>query len=162
MEIWKDIKNLEGKYQVSNLGNVRNKKTFVVLNPRINKYGYRQIIFKYDGKEKTKLVHRLVAEAFLENPNGYEIVNHIDYNRLNNNVDNLEWCTVADNVHHSIERMKIPHKRIGASGEKYIVIRNGKFRVRFKGFSYTSSSLQDAINVRDEQLKKLGGVIVWH
>ena len=100
MKTWKDIKNYEGIYRVSNCGeimslyNYRGKNN--ILKPRL-KRGYYQIGLRKNGKRKWFAVHRLVAEAFIENPNKYPVVNHIDENKLNNNVDNLEWCSIAYN-----------------------------------------------------------------
>lgn len=98
MEIWKDIKGYEGKYQVSNLGNVRGKK---VLSPKINKNGYKEVSL-YNGKQKSFYIHRLVAEAFIPNGNKLPQVNHINGDKTNNCVDNLEWISNYDNIQHSI------------------------------------------------------------
>lgn len=64
---------------------------------------YRMIKIQENGIKSTFLVHRLVAEAFIPNPNGYSEINHIDYDKTNNNVDNLEWCTRLYNIHHSLQ-----------------------------------------------------------
>lgn len=97
MEIWKDISGYEGKYQISNLGRVKrlgNNKTKKekIKIPAKNKDGYLRVNLYKEGKYKTFTVHRLVAEAFIQNPNNYPCVNHKDENPSNNNVDNLEWC----------------------------------------------------------------------
>lgn len=113
-EIWKDIPNYEGIYQASNYGRIRtheNKTTFSKLhgirkwNQRIikpkgetYKTGYRVSLWK-DGEHKDYLVARLVAITFLGESN--LTVNHIDGNRFNNNVDNLEWISLADNIRHA-------------------------------------------------------------
>lgn len=112
MEIWKDIKGYKNLYQVSNLGNVRsldrirkngkepNRKYLQkskLLKPAIQNVGYKFVVLSKNGKRKGFRVHRLVAEAFIDNPNNYDCVNHKDENKLNNNVSNLEWCTVAYN-----------------------------------------------------------------
>ncbi len=104
-EIWKDIKNYEGLYQISNLGRVKslgnNKyKKDKILKFRVGKFGYGYLHLSKHGKEKTAKIHRLVAEAFISNPDNKETVNHIDGNKLNNNANNLEWCTIRENSQH--------------------------------------------------------------
>lgn len=94
MEIWKDVKNYEGIYQISNFGQVRNNKK--ILKPTL-KRGYLQIGLRKNGIRKFFQVHRLVADAFISNPNKLPQVNHIDENKLNNDVNNLEWCSVSYN-----------------------------------------------------------------
>lgn len=108
-EIWKDIPNYEGLYQISNLGNVKslsrykqnhNKKQIVEEKIRkniISKTGYYTCMLNKNGKNKLFKVHRLVALVFIDNPNNLPIVNHIDGNKLNNNYKNLEWCTYSHN-----------------------------------------------------------------
>ena len=96
-EEWRDIKEYEGKYQVSNLGRVKslnynNTKKEKILKSRNNR-GYLCVTLYKEGKSKTCKVHRLVAQAFIENSNNYLEVNHKDENKTNNCVENLEWCT---------------------------------------------------------------------
>lgn len=98
-EIWKDIKGYEGIYQVSNLGRVRSLDRIVnnrSYKGRIkvpsNSKGYKRVGLLYKRNVNYYSIHRLVAQAFIPNPNNYEIVNHKDENRGNNRVDNLEWC----------------------------------------------------------------------
>lgn len=111
-EVWKDIPEFED-YQVSNLGNVRSKdketiqwnghqNTKMFRKGRILKQhklrGYFAVGMWKDGKMYNKQIHRLVAIAFLPNPNNYPIINHIDGNKENNNISNLEWCSYSHNV----------------------------------------------------------------
>ena len=107
-EIWKDIKGYEGFYQVSNFGNVRSlnwantgETRNMYLKPH-NK-GYLQVELAFVGKKKMFMVHRLVADAFINNPNGYLLINHKDENKKNNNVENLEWCTSSYNANYSLK-----------------------------------------------------------
>ena len=101
-EIWKDIKGYEGLYQVSNLGRIKSLTRKNVLKERIikggiQKNGYRFVLLYKDKKVRIFKVHRLVAEAFIPNPNEYKEINHIDENKQNNNAENLEWCTRSYN-----------------------------------------------------------------
>lgn len=99
-EIWKPIKDYEGLYQVSNLGNVRSLDRKIKnrnLKEKIKKFdetkfGYLRVELNNNGKKKKYLVHRLVAQTFLDNPNNYPCINHKDENKNNNIVSNLEWC----------------------------------------------------------------------
>lgn len=112
-EVWKDVVGFEGKYEVSNFGRVRNKNHQWLLNQYINENGYcivglhsRQ---NNTGKTKHFRVHRLVAEAFIQNPENKRTVNHIDGNKMNNNVKNLEWATHGENIKHGRENGLIVH-----------------------------------------------------
>lgn len=123
IEIWKDIKGYEGKYQISNLGNIKsinyNKtKKEKLLKPNISKRGYKYINLCKSGRQQKKYIHRLVAEAFISNPNNYPVINHKDNNPLNNNVKNLEWCTQSYNVRYAY---KCGRKSfwLGKSGRKH-------------------------------------------
>ena len=106
IEEWKPIVGYEGLYEVSNLGKVKSlidnnrKPREKILKQGKNKYGYMQVILCKDGKLKHCIVHRLVAKAFIDNPNNYPCVNHIDENKENNCVDNLEWCTYQYNLNY--------------------------------------------------------------
>ena len=106
-EIWKDIPQYEGLYMVSNLGRVKSLpklrcKSEKILKNKITKDGYYETSLSKNGKAKYIRTHRLVAIAFIENVFNKDQVNHIDGNKLNNCVDNLEWCTLQENKEHAI------------------------------------------------------------
>ena len=110
MEKWKNIKEASN-YEVSNTGLVRNKTTNKILKGRLSKSGYLQVSIKIDetGKFSNRYIHRLVAEAFIPNPDNLPQVNHKDGNRANNNVDNLEWVTCSQNTKHSYDVLNHGH-----------------------------------------------------
>ena len=113
MEQWKNIEEFKELYQVSNLGNVRSLDTMInckgannidfhlrkgrILKQTIGTTGYYSVNLSKNGKSKFVRVHRLVAQAFIPNPNNLYCINHIDGNKLNNNVNNLEWCDYSHN-----------------------------------------------------------------
>lgn len=113
-EVWKDIAGYEGMYQVSNLGNVRSLDRVVEVKNQTSRFvkgkekrqtvgnhGYCVVYLYKDNKLQTETVHRLVAEAFLANPKNKETVNHIDGNKKNNCVENLEWSSYTENNAHA-------------------------------------------------------------
>ena len=112
-EIWRDIEGYKGKYQVSNTGKVKslermkwNGKGYQKIPEKIlegvdDGHGYLHVNLCKDGKETSCKVHRLIAQAFLPNPNNLPEVNHKDEDKTNNKVENLEWCTSQYNVEYS-------------------------------------------------------------
>lgn len=119
MEIWKDIEGYEGLYQVSNEGRVKSLQREIVykdgrkkaleekiLHNFLSDLGYYHVMLSKNGVPKRYKVHRLVAKAFIANPNNLPVINHKDENPKNNVVENLEWCTQGYNVRYGtmIER----------------------------------------------------------
>ena len=100
MEYYLPYKNTN--YLVSNYGNVKNLKTNKILNGEIIKKGYIRMYLGYNFKNKV-LAHRMVAETFIPNPDNKPTVNHIDGNKLNNHVSNLEWNTYSENLQHAFD-----------------------------------------------------------
>ena len=123
-EIWKDIEGYEGYYQISNTGRVKSLERDIfsattgekinhryehIKAPVNNTDGYPSIKLCVNGVNKTIAIHRLVAQAFVPNPDGKLEVNHIDMDRTNNNSDNLEWVSHEENVAHSVKYGKYKH-----------------------------------------------------
>lgn len=105
-EIWKPVTEFENKYEVSNLGNVKSLNFHRSGKPQIlkqysDRYGYMKVYLYRNGKPHYLTVHRLVALAFLENPDNNKTVDHIDCDRTNNRVENLRWVTTKENLRHS-------------------------------------------------------------
>jgi hypothetical protein len=130
-EEWKDISGYEGLYQISNHGRVKSlernekfcKRPESILKTFLCGSGYQEIILKNKEGRKPKLIHRLVAEAFIPNEEGKREVNHKDGNKTNNEVSNLEWVTPSENQSHSHKVLKVQSFKRKVicveSGEKY-------------------------------------------
>ena len=106
IEIWRDVKGFEGLYKVNRKGEIYSVLNNIIRPPKDNGYGYDNINLNKNGKKITKYIHRIVAEAFIPNPNNYPIVNHKDENKKNNNVENLEWCTVSYNNNYGTAKVR--------------------------------------------------------
>lgn len=110
MEQWKTIKGFE-IYEVSNLGNVRNSISGVILKPTLNTWGYPCVTLCYNHKRKNRVVHRMVAEAFVPNPDNLPEVNHSDEDKTNNVASNLSWVTKKENINHGTRTKRASEKR---------------------------------------------------
>ena len=142
-EIWEDCVGFEGKYQVSNLGNVRsisnNKGTYqerLLSQRQTTTSNYLYVNFTVKDVTTHHSVHRLVAKAFIANPSNKATVNHIDGNKLNNNVCNLEWNTYSENLKHAyanglnIASRSALGRKLGSSS-KYLYVAYDQSRDRF-------------------------------
>ncbi len=112
IEEFRDIPGYEGLYQISNLGNVKslhyNKSNRqVILKPRMSRHGYCRVGLHLKGKSKDFYIHRLVANAFLDNPNNLSDINHKDEDKTNNCVDNLEWLSHKENMNYGTIKQRI-------------------------------------------------------
>ena len=95
------IKDYENLYSINTNGQIYSHRRGIYLKPGINGSGYKIVTLCDKNKRKNKSIHRLLAQHFLENPNSLPEVNHIDGNKLNNNLNNLEWCSCSYNMKHS-------------------------------------------------------------
>lgn len=125
MEEWRAVPGYEGLYEVSNIGNVRNVRRNTLLRLSKDCYGYIQVSLYKNGRRTGLRVHRLVAEAFLPNPDNLPQVNHLDEDKTNNRVDNLEFCTAKYNLNYGTARIRSRNTNIkngywtGLSNEEY-------------------------------------------
>ena len=173
-EHWKPIIGFEGLYEISDLGRVKSLSRYVkskanskmkiperILKTGKNKCGYALVVLMKNNKRHNKLVHRLVAKAFINNPENYAVVNHIDGNKHNNSLENLEWCTSKENIHHAMRiglrndkgENNWGHK---LSNEQVIYIRN-----LYKTKQYTEKQIAEQYNVHEETIGKIIRGITW-
>ena len=133
-EEWRDIKGYEGKYQVSNLGRVKSlnynhTKKEEILSNVPDAQGYLKVNLYKNGKKRTFTIHKLVAFHFIDNPSNYKEINHLDENKQNNIVDNLEWCTRKYNQNYGTRNKRVSEKIKGSkngSSRKVQCITTGK------------------------------------
>jgi len=134
-DVWKDIVGFEGYYQVNSLGNIKSldrtirggrygirKVNSRILKQTSCKNGYVKVVLRRDGKDTTCLVHRLIANAFMPNPDNLPQVNHIDGNKKNNQVLNLEWSSAKYNMKHAYVNGLLDSKNLVAQGRKQAVL----------------------------------------
>lgn len=157
-EIWKNIQNYEGLYQISNLGRVKSFRKSTkygcqnefILNPTIANNGYAQVTLYNNAKRQKFLVHRLVANAFIPNPDNLPQINHKDENRLNNCANNLEWCTAEYNNAYGTARIRgidsrsKPIEQLTYDGKLIAVYRSARLASDILGIKKTTLTM--AIN----------------
>lgn len=133
LEEWRPIVGYEGKYWVSDKGRVKNKDGRLMLQHLTNS-GYPAIRLYSKGNENRKCIHRLIAEAFILNPDNLKTVNHKDLNKTNNNLENLEWMSIRQNVQHYYDFLRQDPETFAA---KYINRRKSKkFKTAKKVFCF--------------------------
>lgn len=149
-EEWRDVVGYEGLYQVSNLGRVKgvarkvNRNGHMVsvperfLTQNDNTNGYLRVRLSNGNHVKQAFVHRLVAEAFVDNPKGYKFIDHLDSDRHNNKPDNLVWCTQSDNIAAAYSSGRRKYAPMGEDARKRVTKRVSKPVVRSDGKIYPS------------------------
>lgn len=128
MEEWRDIKGYEGYYQISNIGRIKSlmyrglkRKTPKIIKWRVASNGYAQVILSVNNIQRRYSVHRLVALHFIPNLDNKPCINHKDENPLNNNMENLEWCTYSYNTNYGNCIEKIRKGNIGKVGSYPVI-----------------------------------------
>ena len=121
-EIWKPVFNFEELYEVSNLGRVRNKKTKRIKKEYLGNCGYKTVALSNYGKKYIKLIHKLVIDSFIGNEDKTLTVNHKDHNKMNNELDNLEYMTHKENIQdawkNGIYDKRVEKQKISMKGNK--------------------------------------------
>ena len=168
-EVWKPIKGYEGRYEISNYGFARSCKRVItnkcgrkcilrekVLKPHYLPNGYLSVGLWKDGKKKDFYIHRLVASAFIPNDSDLPEVNHLDENKHNNYVQNLEWCTRIQNANHGTHNARMAATKRNQGGIRISQYsRNGKFIMVYKSIRDASRSVGvSATAIRDALLGK--------
>ena len=122
-EVWKDISGYEGHYQVSDQGRVKSLKQGKerILKPINDVNGYLRVNLWKNGDKKNYLIHRLVAMTFIPNPQNFTQINHIDEDKSNNNVNNLEWCTAKYNINYGTHNQRSADKRTNGKCSKPVI-----------------------------------------
>jgi hypothetical protein len=151
-----DIKDFKGLYAIAEDGKVwsypkRGNPNGKFINGITTAYGYEQVGLRKNGKTYINKIHRLVARAFLDNTASKPHINHIDGNKINNNVSNLEWCTISENNIHAVKEglrdatIKIPLKELPKIRETY---RKGLYSQReiAKHYGVCQATIQDILN----------------
>lgn len=145
------IDNIETDYDIYENGDIYSHKTNTVLKGSLFNTGYRMVRLTINGKKKAYAVHRLVAETYILNPNNLPIVNHIDGNKLNNDVSNLEWVSQSQNRKHAI---KTGITNLAIEKRKKIDIKDETAWIRYKNTSYLISINGEVYNTKTKILLK--------
>ena len=177
-EIWKDVDGYGGFYEVSNLGRVRSKERIteiqsychITRKPRILKGqfngSYYRVVMSHNGKYRQVMIHRLVAETFIPNPDNLPEVNHKDEDKTNNNVSNLEWCTRLYNVNYGTKKKRHSEFMTRTKGRAVCqYTKDGKLVNRFSSITQAAKAtgiIHSSINMACvHEVQKTAGGYVW-
>jgi len=174
-EIWKDVPGYVGYYEVSNFGKVRSVDRYVnnhkgeralrkgkVLTDTLDDKGYVRYTFRMGKSKKMKRGHRLVAEAFIPNPNQYTIINHKDGNKANNHISNLEWCTHRQNSQHA-ESMGLVNHVKGSKHHKATTTEDDvrKMRRLYAKGNHTQKQIAEIFSINPNTIKHILAGRTW-
>lgn len=166
-EIWKDVKDYEGSYQVSNLGRIKSLDRMVMYStgfPRLHKGKYVAKTPDKDGyfkvclcnpllNEKHFFVHRLVATAFIPNPSNKPVTNHLNGVKTDNRVENLEWATISENTQHSFDnKLQVAPKGSESKCSKLLDCQVLKIRYLYETGNYTRKLLGEMFNISSSNI----------
>lgn len=159
MEVFKDIINYEGYYQISNLGNVKSLITNKILKYAIDGNGYKHIALCKNGQRSFR-IHKLIANAFISNPENKPCINHKDGNKLNNTISNLEHCTFSENRFHAVKTgLHISAKGEKAGGSK--LTEKEVIEIRNLQGKYTKQQIADKFNIGITMIRNIHNYKNW-
>ena len=171
-QIWKTIQGFEGLYEVSNLGAVKSLEKMWVVNKAIrnkpetimkqstDSNGYFQVELSKNGKAKKYLVHRLIAKAFIENPDNKNDVNHINCIKKDNRVENLEWATRSENIRHALDNNLVDSAK-GSRHGMSILKEEDVIKIRSLGDKYTKKELAEMFGVGRRSINQILNKKSW-
>lgn len=161
-EEWVKIKGFE-EYEVSNYGTVKNTRTGRIIKTRSTNTGYKLIDLHNNCNVSTKYLHRLVAEAFIPNPNNWPQVNHKDENKENNHVDNLEWCTASYNLSYNERAKKVGlhHRENSPTKKKIVCVETGEVFISISEAARKTNINRVAISSVIRGIQKHAGGYSW-
>lgn len=175
-EIWKQIVGADETFQVSNIGNVKRNDSYYIQplydNMRVllrgsikrlfvDRQGYSTTALRINNKQKTYFVHRLVAEAFIPNPDNKPFINHIDGNPSNNNVENLEWCTQKENIRHAVKIGRWNAAK-GEYAAKAKLTTKDVLQIRtLRGMGLTLCAIAKKYNITNENVSAIANRKTW-
>lgn len=166
-ENWKDINGYENSYQVSDLGNVRSVNRVCngrhlngkLMKPVMDEDGYLKVHLSKNGKATYYFVHRIVAENFIENPNGLKEINHKDENKTNNRVDNLEWCSTKYNINYGHRNKKVSKALSGENAASHKLTKDQVDEIRRlyseNKIEYNTLFLSNKYRISRRQINKI-------
>lgn len=177
MEIWKEIPCYEGYYEASDEGSIRSVDRKIIhsvkgmanrkgqmLSPKINKYGYCGVTLNKLGNRKDFNIHRLIALSFIPNLENKPHVNHLDGNKANNNVSNLEWCTQSENIIHAYARKLMTSEARRGERSNFALLTDDDVvmirKIHTKGFC-TIKQLAQVFGIADETVRTIIKRINW-
>lgn len=166
-EQWLPITGYEDFYEISSYGRVRSKSVYIttlkgrqyhrkcrILKAYKASDGYLKTILTVDGKQKTFLIHRLVAQAFIPNPSNLPLVNHKDENKTNNRVENLEWCDNSYNMRWNGLNRRISNKLKGRRSHRARAVKNVTTGEVYQSIGYAANSLHIRFSKAKDMLDK--------